>query len=279
MLDARRLQSLRHFTEPRVDRLGIFALRDRVERRVEQTLQTLKSVGKSEREDRIGTSVHLVLTCRFAHPAHLKRVMKVVGHLIRLADEDPKLSPSLLALPGDDGTAARRCLEQRTRLRAVVTGQGDGGLALPRLSADDPASRAHCFRDAAQEGGEVCGAYAPVGEDLERADDERVASEHGERLAEGYVNRGLPASFRGVVEARQVIVHQGRAVKELDGAGGRARSHFRAAAGLTHGVTKEGSEPGSPSEARVTHGRAEARRHTRAARNQLQVVSQPGFQE
>ena len=62
---------------------------------------------------------------------------------------------------------------------------------------------------------------APSAKRLECQHDQRVAGQHGERLAEGLVHRGLAAPRVGVVEAGQVVMHQRGAMQELDrGRGG-----------------------------------------------------------
>ena len=106
--------------------------------------------------------------------------------------------------------------------------------AFPGLAGDDAVRRPDGARndgDERSQPGGIGGGAARQG--LEGQHDERVAGQHGDRLAEFGVHRRLAAANLGIVEAGQVVVHQRSAMQQLDrGGGGVSRRGIRVAAGF-----------------------------------------------
>lgn len=63
-------------------------------------------------------------------------------------------------------------------------------------------------------------AQGAAGDGLEGEHDQRVSGEDGQRFAERDVDGGLAAPGVGIVEAREIVVHQRGAVQEFDAGGG-----------------------------------------------------------
>ena len=94
-----------------------------------------------------------------------------------------------------------------------------------------------------------------VGQRLECQREQRVADEDGGRLTVDDVAGGLAAAQLGVVEAGQIVLHQGGAVDELDG-GGEAADHFVVAAAVPVGdeAAEQRARAAATGEDRVVHG-------------------------
>jgi hypothetical protein len=102
---------------------------------------------------------------------------------------------------------------------------------------------------------------AGAGQGLEGHDDQRVAGEHRQRLAEDAVHGGLATAQVGVVEAGEIVVHERRAVDQLDGDGGGVGEIGQGiAAGRGDGEAEARADPRAAGEDGVVEGRREARR-------------------
>ena len=130
----------------------------------------------------------------------------------------------------------------------MVGGEIDVVLELPGLTRDEAfAGSGRAEKDEHRRHPGVGAPHERARERLEGGHDEGVADQDGHRLTVRAVDRRAAAPCGRVVEARQVVVHERRAVEELDRAGG--------------GVGKLGARS-----KRLRDLEAKARAHTSAAR-------------
>jgi hypothetical protein len=94
-----------------------------------------------------------------------------------------------------------------------------------------------------------------MGQRLVGQDDECIASQQRQWLAELFVHRGLAAPQIGVIKAGHVIVHQRGTVQQFHCNGcGIAQGRGIVAAGRRNGQAQLRPYPRSPWEDGVTHG-------------------------
>src|SRR5690606_16444185 len=108
----------------------------------------------------------------------------------------------------------------------------------------------------------------------ERGDDQRVPDEDGHRLAVRTMDRRTPPTEARVVEARQIVVDERRAVEELDGGGGARRSVTRAAMGIGDRERETRAHPSPAGEYRVRHRLAKTRRASELQRVVQRVLDE-----
>ena len=133
--------------------------------------------------------------------------------------------------------------------------------ALPGLARDDPKRHADRLGDRQGKGGEPLRRALKTRQCLERENDQRIARENRQRLAESLVNRWTTAPSVSRVETRQIVMHE-RGAMQLFKCGtrrlGRRRMIFTAS--RRDAVTKPWPHPRTAGKYRVAHGSREARR-------------------
>ena len=164
----------------------------------------------SPRADEARTPESDVTADRFSELAlRRERVAEVVGGLVRASEVLAERTPRGGVGARRDRAHRRRGLEEGGGLRVMVRVERRRRLALPGLAANDSARRPRRLGERLKERAASDRALRDEATDaLEREDDQRVADEDGERLAEGAVNRRNAATRGGVVEARQIVVDE-----------------------------------------------------------------------
>mmetsp|Transcript_37839 Transcript_37839/g.52806 ORF Transcript_37839/g.52806 Transcript_37839/m.52806 type:complete len:244 (+) Transcript_37839:256-987(+) len=208
----------------------------------------------------------LVLMDRLADLLRVGRhVADVVGALISLAQPLAQQAPRDRVVAGGHRAGGGGTREQRAGLGLLVGGEIDLLLALPGLARADaerhpgrPAEREH------ERNQPLARSVSNPRQGLEGQHDHRVTGQDRQRLAERAVKRGLAPPGGGVVEGREIVVHQRGAVHDLDGGGGSIR-HLRpvVAAGGRHRDRQPRPDPLSAGEHRVTQGAGETGRRVR----------------
>ena len=103
--------------------------------------------------------------------------------------------------------------------------------------------------------------------------DQRVAGQHGERLAIFDVDRGLAATQGGVVETGQIVVDERGAVQKLDRRrGGVGRLRIGVATGAGHGKAKLRADAVACGKHGVAQRRRQQRRRAGALRQRHGAV-------
>ena len=105
--------------------------------------------------------------------------------------------------------------------------------------------------------------------------DERIPGQDRQRFTEGGMDRGVTAAGCRIVETRQVVMHQRRAVQQFDGGSGGIGGKRRViTAGVGHRQTEPGTHAGTASKHRMPHGGGKQRRAGRrlgAGKSQIQT--------
>jgi hypothetical protein len=248
-----------HGAERRLARAG----GDRRDGAAEDVLQPADRAGDAEVRHGVRPAVGGVLPARLAEVLlAVEHVVQVVGDLEGLADPCAQLVPRRRVVARRDGAHAGGGDEQRAGLGPVVGGEVDLRLALPGLSGADPAGHPRGSRQRQRQPGRAARLRLRCArQHLERHHDQRVARQHGQRLAKGAMHGRPPAPEVGIVEARQVVVHEARTVYQLDRRRCRV-SDLRPiiAAGVRNRETEPRPHPRPARQDRMGHRRRQARR-------------------
>ena len=172
---------------------------------------------QAELMGRARTSEQGVLSDRLAeHFRVAQHVADIVGHLIGLAQAVAEHAPGIRVGACRLSTGGGGGGKERTGFGTLVIGQGHTGLALPGLPGNDAKRHAGALGDGGQQRREAQGRLASSGgQRLKRHDDQRVAGQHGQRLAEGGLHRGAAAAGGGIVETGQIVMDQRGTVHQL----------------------------------------------------------------
>ena len=148
-------------------------------------------------------------------------VTDVVSHLIGLTQMRTQGAPGFGVAACGLSAGHGGGFEEGAGLQPLVFPQGDARFTFPGLAGHDATRHADTDADGVHHPqrtfGRVCGG---THQHLEGHDDQRVAHQHRQALAEGAVHRRLATARGRVVKTRQVVVHQRRAVQQLDGGSG-----------------------------------------------------------
>ena len=113
-----------------------------------------------------------------------------------------------------------------------------------------------------------------MGQHLIGQHDQRVAGQQSQRLAKGFVHGGLAAAGIGVVKGRHVVVNQGGAMHQLDGAAhGVTQAGRVVATGQRHGGTQLRPHPRAAGKHGMPHGGNQTRGRLRRDQD-VEVVSE-----
>ncbi len=208
-------------------------------------------------------------------------IADVVGELVGHPESSAECRERRRIDPGDRCAERGGGLEERGGLRAVVRGDVDVVLELPRLTADesavDPRRRSE---DRERTRADVGSPFERAREHVEREHDEAVADEDRHRVSPDLVH-GRPAApqLRGV-EAREIVVGQRSAVEELDGRRRRVRERIVLPSGRTRRRETEPRPDARASREHRVHERVTQlrRRRGRTARRPHHGLAQHGLE-
>jgi len=209
-----------------------------------------------------GPSQRRVLADRLASFSATQGIQQVIGDLIRLADLGAQRSPGAGIGASGDSAGHRSAHKQSAGLGPVIGAHLNRGLAFPGLTSGNAARRPHGARDRGHQGGQTprC-ANAGLGDGFKRQHDQRVANQHGQRLAIGGVHAGPATPKIGIVKGWQIVMHKRGAVQQLQRRSGRiGQSRVRIAASAGDRQTELRPHPGAAGKHGVAQSFSEFRR-------------------
>jgi hypothetical protein len=130
------------------------------------------------------------------------------------------------------------------------------------LTRHDATRQAYATRQVIHQYDQAFGVLATrLQQNLVSHNDQTVAGQQGQGLAESFVNCGATTADIGVVKRGHVIVHQGSTVHELQSHRGRIRElRFIVTAGSSHCHAQLGADSGPAGKHGVLHGSLQAGR-------------------
>ena len=221
---------------------------NRIGRFGKQRLKMRRGAFEPKLVNGVRPAVRLILPAGLASLFRIRRhVANVVSNLESFAKTFAQPLPFAGRGARSKGSGGGRRSEQRAGLRPVIFGERYARLALPGLAGNNarrcPDGAGHDHQELRQA---IWRFSAIPGQRLEGANNQRIADQHRQRLAEGSMHRRLSPPLFGVVKAGEIVMNERCAMQKLDrGRRGVGDVGKLVAASLGHCKRKPRTHPGT----------------------------------